>query len=96
MTESARVLVEVVFALPGWAQVSRVDLAAGATVAEAIAAAGLDGVLSEAGAGVWGRRVPGEFVLRQGDRVEIYRPLRADPKESRRRRAAAKRSSPSD
>lgn len=39
--------------------------------------------------GVWGKRVAEDYVLRAGDRVEIYRPLRADPKEARRRRARA-------
>jgi putative ubiquitin-RnfH superfamily antitoxin RatB of RatAB toxin-antitoxin module len=41
--------------------------------------------------GVWGRRVAMDHVLRDGDRVEIYRPLLADPKESRRHRAKAGR-----
>lgn len=41
--------------------------------------------------GVWGRRVAVSYVLRDGDRVEIYRPLPADPKESRRHRARAGR-----
>jgi putative ubiquitin-RnfH superfamily antitoxin RatB of RatAB toxin-antitoxin module len=36
--------------------------------------------------GVWGRRVPFDTVLREGDRLELYRPLLCDPKESRRRR----------
>ncbi|WP_133684029.1 RnfH family protein [Paludibacterium purpuratum] len=39
--------------------------------------------------GVFGKAVPVEHVLRAGDRVEIYRPLLADPKEVRRRRARA-------
>jgi putative ubiquitin-RnfH superfamily antitoxin RatB of RatAB toxin-antitoxin module len=37
-------------------------------------------------AGVWGRRVPLSTVLKDGDRVEAYRPLRCDPKEARRLR----------
>lgn len=37
--------------------------------------------------GVWGKRVAEDYLLRAGDRVEIYRPLLADPKEARRRRA---------
>lgn len=37
--------------------------------------------------GVWGKRVAEDYLLRAGDRVEIYRPLQADPKEARRRRA---------
>jgi putative ubiquitin-RnfH superfamily antitoxin RatB of RatAB toxin-antitoxin module len=36
--------------------------------------------------GVWGVRVDADHVLRDGDRVELYRPLRVDPKEARRRR----------
>jgi len=40
--------------------------------------------------GIFSRKKPPEFVLREGDRVEIYRPLIADPKEIRRKRAAAK------
>ena len=37
-------------------------------------------------AGVWGRRQPWSAVLRDGDRVEAYRPLQCDPKEARRLR----------
>jgi putative ubiquitin-RnfH superfamily antitoxin RatB of RatAB toxin-antitoxin module len=38
--------------------------------------------------GVFGRRVEPSYVLKPGDRVELLRPLRNDPKETRRRRAA--------
>ncbi len=36
--------------------------------------------------GIWGRKVAAEQVLRDGDRVEVYRPLRVDPKVARRER----------
>ena len=36
--------------------------------------------------GVWGRVQPLDHVLRDGDRVELYRPLTVDPKEARRLR----------
>jgi putative ubiquitin-RnfH superfamily antitoxin RatB of RatAB toxin-antitoxin module len=36
--------------------------------------------------GVWGRPVAGDYVLREGDRLEIYRPLKVDPKVARRER----------
>lgn len=36
--------------------------------------------------GVWGRKAPADHVLRDGDRVEAYRPLRVDPKVARRER----------
>ena len=35
--------------------------------------------------GVWGKKVSSDYVLKNGDRVEIYRPLIADPKDLRRR-----------
>lgn len=40
--------------------------------------------------GIHGKAKPLDTILRENDRVEIYRPLIADPKESRRRRAVAK------
>jgi putative ubiquitin-RnfH superfamily antitoxin RatB of RatAB toxin-antitoxin module len=40
--------------------------------------------------GIFGKKRPPDTVLRDGDRVELYRPLLADPKESRRRRAGGK------
>lgn len=86
----AEIAVEVVLALPQRTLLKQVVLQMGATVADAIAAA----ELGEAAAlvdpqrlGIFGRRVPPEQTLRDGDRVEIYRPLALDPKEARRRRA---------
>ena len=38
--------------------------------------------------GIFGKRVANDTLVKQGDRIEIYRPLTFDPKESRRRRAA--------
>lgn len=38
--------------------------------------------------GIYGKRVPNDRVLLEGDRVEVYRPLEIDPKEARRERAA--------
>ena len=49
--------------------------------------AALESELAALAAGIWSRPVPRHALLRDGDRVELYRPLRADPKESRRRRA---------
>ncbi|MPS26199.1 RnfH family protein [Pigmentiphaga sp.] len=70
----------------------------GATLADAIEASGFrqahPGVdPGQAGTGVHGRRRPLDHVLHDHDRVEIYRPLVFDPKESRRRRAAHKAAS---
>ncbi len=87
-----RIRVEVVYAEPERQFLRRVELAAGASVADAIAASGIE---REAGIdaasmaiGIWSKPIAATTLLRDGDRVELYRPLKADPKESRRRRAA--------
>ena len=84
--------VEVVYALPDRQYVLSVHLPAGATVAQAIAASGICGQrpeidLAHHAVGVFGHRVSLDRPLREGERVEIYRALAADPKTSRRRRA---------
>jgi putative ubiquitin-RnfH superfamily antitoxin RatB of RatAB toxin-antitoxin module len=79
--------IDVVYALPATAQAVTLSLPAGTTVREAVAAAGLP-----AGGkfGIFGRIVAPETRVADGDRVEIYRPLKLDPKEARRRRARNK------
>jgi uncharacterized protein len=72
-------------------EVIELDLPATATVADALAAAGLEGRFPEIDftavhVGIWSRRCTREARLREGDRVEIYRPLEADPKQMRRAR----------
>lgn len=83
--------VEVAYAEPDRQFLLRVDLAAGATVEEAIAASGVDREFdidtSALGAGIWSKPVARDAALANGDRVELYRPLKADPKEARRQRA---------
>ena len=66
-----------------------VQLPAGATVRDALAAAGF--ATRHRDVGVYGKRVQADAALADGDRVEIYRPLLLDPKEGRRRRAAKRR-----
>lgn len=67
-------------------RVAQVQLPAGATVRDAVAACPI--VPGEASFGVFGRPVQADTPLSDGDRVEIYLPLRVDPKTARRRRAA--------
>ena len=88
----ARIAVEVVYAKAEQQAVCAVQLPADATVAQAIAASGLlarfpEIDLARQAVGVHGSRVQLTDLVREGDRVEIYRPLRADPKELRRARA---------
>jgi putative ubiquitin-RnfH superfamily antitoxin RatB of RatAB toxin-antitoxin module len=71
-------------------------LAPGATVAQALAASDFarhfpDIDIWALGVGIYGKRVSPGAVLADGDRVEIYRALSFDPKESRRRRAEHRR-----
>jgi putative ubiquitin-RnfH superfamily antitoxin RatB of RatAB toxin-antitoxin module len=66
-------------------------LPAGATVLDAMTASGLAQVLPAAdwphgSLGVWGRKCRLERLLRDRDRVEVYRPLQVDPKVARRER----------
>ena len=83
--------VEVAYAEPERQFLRRITLAAGATIADAIAASGLEGELgidvSSLATGIWSKPKPRDAPLADGDRVELYRPLLADPKEARRRRA---------
>ena len=86
----AEIVVEVVLALPQRMLLKRLALAAGATVADAIAAIDLGddaALVDPQRLGIFGKRVPPGQALRDGDRVEIYRPLVLDPKEALRRRA---------
>ncbi|HZW50265.1 MAG TPA: RnfH family protein, partial [Rudaea sp.] len=67
-----------------------VEVAAGSTVADAIAASGILAQLPgfvPAGIGIFGRAVAPDTRLRDGDRVELYRALKIDPKQARRNRA---------
>jgi putative ubiquitin-RnfH superfamily antitoxin RatB of RatAB toxin-antitoxin module len=96
---SASIQVEVVYAMPLAQDCSLVEVETGATVAQAIERSGVLDRHPElqAGplrAGIWGRRAGLAAALSDRDRVEIYRPLRADPMEARRRRAAGKRGVP--
>jgi putative ubiquitin-RnfH superfamily antitoxin RatB of RatAB toxin-antitoxin module len=79
----------VVVALPQAQELVPVELAAGATVADALAAAQVSrrhpGLVLDL-LGVWGRRCDPGTPLRDGDRVEIHRPVAADAKEMRRAR----------
>ncbi|AGR59978.1 RnfH family protein [Salmonella bongori] len=84
--------VEVAYALPERQYLQRVMLEEGATVEEAIRASGLlelrsDIDLAKNKVGIYSRPVKLTDTVQDGDRVEIYRPLIADPKVLRRQRA---------
>lgn len=84
--------VEVVYALPEKQYLLTVRLEQGSTVEQAIAASGIlelrtDIDLAKNKVGIFSRPVKLADTVNDGDRVEIYRPLIADPKELRRQRA---------
>lgn len=86
--------IEVVHALPERCFAVRVELPAGATVADALEAAAMPErvpglVVDPARLAVFGRAATPATPLHDGDRVEILRPLLADPKQARRKRAEA-------
>jgi putative ubiquitin-RnfH superfamily antitoxin RatB of RatAB toxin-antitoxin module len=88
--------VEVVYAERGRQTLIALTLPAGATVAEAIAASAIHaahpGIPAGLRTGIFGEPAGPATVLQEGDRVELYRPLPADPKETRRRLAREGRS----
>lgn len=90
MTES--IAVEVVYALPQRQELIHLKLPAGSTVQQAVEASGLmrkypEIDLAKNKLGVFGKLSKLDTQLRDRDRVEIYRPLIADPKEVRKKRA---------
>lgn len=85
--------IEVVYAVPARCWSARVELPAGATVADALTAAAMETkvpglVVDATRLAVFGRSVTLGSPLHDGDRIEILRPLLADPKQARRQRAS--------
>jgi putative ubiquitin-RnfH superfamily antitoxin RatB of RatAB toxin-antitoxin module len=90
---SEMVNVEVVYALPGKQEIIAQKLPQGATVRQAIEASGVllkypEIDLTKNKLGIFAKLTKPDALLRDQDRVEIYRPLIADPKEVRKQRAA--------
>ncbi len=86
--------VEVAYALPEKQLIRALNIDAGTTIGAAIVQSGImmdfpELELEDAKVGIFGKVAAMTTVLSDGDRVEIYRPLIADPKEVRRKRAEA-------
>ncbi|MDP1734092.1 MAG: RnfH family protein [Sulfuritalea sp.] len=85
--------VEVVYAMPERQELASIKLPAGSTAGQAIEASGLlakhpEIDLAKNKLGIYAKLAKIDTALRDRDRVEIYRPLIADPKEVRKQRAA--------
>lgn len=95
MDNEEKCFIEVTYALPEEQVLIGLDVAKGTTAEQAVK---LSGVLekfpeidmAKNKLGIFGKVTKADAVLRDKDRVEIYRPLIADPKESRRKRAEKK------
>ncbi|HLV76756.1 MAG TPA: RnfH family protein [Marinobacter sp.] len=90
-------LVEVAYARPDKQQIVPVRVPEGTTMLEAVRRSGIEKIFPEVepekiAMGVFGKVVkdPATHELRDGDRVELYRPLRIDPKQARLNRARKK------
>lgn len=91
-----KISVEVAYALPEKQAIVAVEVTPGTTAMEAAEQSGIvdrfEGVTLEgAKLGIFGKSVVATHVMSAGERVEIYRPLEADPKEVRKARAAEAR-----
>lgn len=94
MESNESIRVEVAYALPERQVIIPLTVRWGATVKEAVLKSGIVEMFPEIDLdrnklGVFGKVSVADRILREGDRVEIYRPLMADPKELRKRRANA-------
>lgn len=95
MDNSEKVFIELVYALPEEQEIFSLDVDQGTTVEQAVKLSGILDKYSEIDLaknklGIFGKVAKPDEVLRDKDRIEIYRPLIADPKESRRKRAEKK------
>lgn len=103
MSDIETISVEVAYALPDKQKIIALLVEPGTTALQAAVRSGIDqdfpglelegakmGIFGQA-LGTKGLKPAREYILKDGDRVEIYRPLTSDPKEARRRRAAKAR-----
>jgi hypothetical protein len=96
-------VVEVAYALPHKQKILTLNVPEGTSMLDAVRLSGMDQHFPEldlesAPLGIFGKAVPkpAERVLQSGERVEIYRPLIADPKEVRKQRAAKAKAAKSE
>ncbi len=91
----ASIEVQVCHALPDSCFLRSLTVPAGTTLGQALEQSGVlrefPGIdLAVNMVGIYGKKKSLDTVLREHDRIEVYRPLQADPKEARRRRASGK------
>lgn len=92
-TLANQIIIELVYALPQKQTLLSFEVPEGTTLAQGIALSGIHNShpeldLATIKVGIFGKLAPRDQVLREKDRIELYRPLFADPKEVRKQRAA--------
>ncbi|MBT8441918.1 MAG: RnfH family protein [Gammaproteobacteria bacterium] len=92
-SSAGAIAVEVAYARPDIQRLIELIVPAQTSVREALELSGIGDGFDEidtatCAVGVFGRAVDDDYVLRPGDRIEIYRPLHIDPRAARRARAA--------
>jgi len=99
-SDNMTIAVEVAYALPERQRIIKLRVAQGCTALDAVRQSGISGEfpgvdIDTADMGIFAKNldgkqlpVPAEYILKSRDRVEIYRPLQADPKAVRQQRAA--------
>ena len=89
--------VEVVYSIGKFVELIPLSVSEGTTVIEAIRQSGMiqlhpEVEINSGNIGIYSRLCTEDTVLKEGDRIEIYRPLKADPKEARHQRANQQKS----
>ncbi len=82
--------VQLCYATPDSELFEQLEVSVGTTIGQAIAGSGLlpEIELEQTAVGIFGKKKELSTVLRDGDRIEVYRPMHPDPEETKRRRAA--------
>ena len=91
----SNIALSIAYATPEGQQELAVAVPAGTTLQQALALLATEIATTlhadeEVATGVWGKVRPPQYLLRDGDRIEIYRALKADPKQARRARVEPK------
>ncbi|MCP4414172.1 MAG: RnfH family protein [Gammaproteobacteria bacterium] len=91
--QTEQIIVEVAYAFPETQSLLSINVDEGCTAIEAVKLSGMadlypDMDMEQLQLGIFSKSCTHEHILKAGERVEIYRPLIADPKEVRKKRAA--------
>ena len=98
MTINRKIYIEVAFASSTHQKIMEMEVPVNTTARKAVEESGLDRIFPDfdfgsAPIGVFGKAVPDDYLLADGNRVEVYRPLQQAPTDARRKRAESAKNS---